>query len=409
MAYTTPGRADELSAPLVQEWNRLIEVEFDRQNAAGPLGRFLARDPAQITNGVVTDTVRWSAAPAEPESCFDTPTARALSNWDVRGRHELHNEYAEYAVVYRFDDQGRRRPKRVEVTTELREYWAMIAEADPEVCLGLARSVLGEPVSMEDLYGPDVGNPLTRTALERRRRFNFYVAGSGGGGQPVQPQGRLNRERALFMTHPINGLDDLIYIVAFGAHPYAVRIGMEMRKASLEEVFIAHEVEYLFCRHADPAAAAGAHAQAFEGRQVAFADPLGIYIQSFAKSRFFVIDSDVDVPDAWVRLSRGKQRLEFGPPDSDPHFLDDIGFEVGGDIHRLQGGFDIAAATEVGPNLVVGPPSRLTPADLDPFFLAEARANILCGESPRCEQLLAFKQAFEAAQTASVGPQVPRA
>ncbi|MBL9022433.1 MAG: hypothetical protein JNL21_09535 [Myxococcales bacterium] len=384
----------------------MIDVEFARQQ---PAGRFLVKDPSTIANGVTTDLVRWSCAPAEPESCFGTSVARALSDWGWRGRQELHNEYAEYSVIYRFDSAGRRRPKRVEITTELREYWVMVATEQPEVVRQMATAVLGSPITMEDLYGDDVGNVDNRSKLERQARFSYYTAGSGGSASPAQPQGWINRERALFMTHPINGLDDLIYIVAFGAHPYAVRTPNGHRRASLEEVFIANGVEYLYCRHADPAAAAGAHKQAYEGRQVAFANPLGVYIQSFAKSRFFVVDTDQDVPDAWVKPSRGKQRLEFGPPDDDPHFLDDIAFEIGGDIHRLSGGFDVVAAIEVGPNLVVGDPSDVTEADLAPYVLpAGTGGTIRCGESARCEDLATFKAAYEAAHPIGMGPQTPR-
>jgi len=55
--------------------------------------------------------------------------------------------------------------------------------------------------------------------------FSTLVAGHGNDGKlvaagvPAQPTGRLNTDNALFMTHPINGLDDLLYIVMFGAKP----------------------------------------------------------------------------------------------------------------------------------------------------------------------------------------------
>jgi len=403
--FKVPGEADALDARLVERWNELVHTEFQSQAK----GRFFVLDPKQIPGGQKTDRVRWSCAPAEPENCFGVPTARMLSDWDWQGRQELHNEYSEYAVIYRFDQAGQRRPKRVEVTTELREYWVMLARQDPELVLKIARDVLGEPVSMEDLYGPDVGDPTRLAAIERERRFNFYTAGSGGNRQPRQPQGRLNRERALFMTHPINGLDDLIYIVAFGAIPWAVGDVDNFRQATLEELFITQEVEHLFCRHADPAAADGAYQQSFNGRQLAFADPLGVYIQSFAQDRFFLVKSDEAVPDAWVRFQRGRQRLVFGPPDEDPRFLDDIGFEVGGDTFQLSGGFDIVAAMEVGPNLVVGSPSALKPDDVRPFLLkVPPQRAIRCGESARCQQLAQFKARYEREHGSGNGPQEPR-
>ena len=50
------------------------------------------------------------------------------------------------------------------------------------------------------------------------------------------------------------------------------------RPATREEIFISQGVEHLACRHADPAAAIGAHEAAWSGATVAFADPLGMYL-----------------------------------------------------------------------------------------------------------------------------------
>ena len=62
------------------------------------------------------------------------------------------------------------------------------------------------------------------------------------------------------MTHPINGLDDLIYIVMFGAHAVRGRAptaGAGRPRATRSSA--SQGVEHLACRHADPAAALGAH------------------------------------------------------------------------------------------------------------------------------------------------------
>ena len=132
--------------------------------------------------------------------------------------------------------------------------------------------------------------------------------------------GRLNTDNALFMTHPINGLDDLLYIVLFGARPYARGDVGDLQPATREQIFREFGVEQLACRHADPAAAMGAHGAAFDGRTVALADPLGMYISSFSEDVFVVQDNPV--PEAWIRWGRGReegfyQRLEFGPDDDD--------------------------------------------------------------------------------------------
>ena len=67
-----------------------------------------------------------------------------------------------------------------------------------------------------------MGRPLRRrrparaeAEAEREIAFGHALGGNGNdahlvqAGVPAQPTGRLNTENALFMTHPINGIDDL--------------------------------------------------------------------------------------------------------------------------------------------------------------------------------------------------------
>jgi hypothetical protein len=156
------------------------------------------------------------------------------------------------------------RPKRVQVTTELREYWVCVAMHDPVALRALTKNVLGLEPAWEDLYG--VGDPLALSVDQRKLAFSTFVAGHGNDrelenlGVPAQPVGELNTDNALFMTHPINGLDDLLYIVLFGAKPYARGDVADPQPATREQIFREFDVEHLACRHADPAAAMGAHA-----------------------------------------------------------------------------------------------------------------------------------------------------
>src|SRR5205823_5114512 len=224
-----------------------------------------------------------------------------------RGRHDVQNEYCDYAVIQGRDSSGKMRRKRVQISTELREYWVTIATADPDKVRELASNVLGFEVSFMDLYGVD--NPKNLSEEERRVTFSTLVAGNGQDptlpkSVPYDPTGRINTDFCLFMSHPINGLDDLIYIVLFGAKPYAQMVAGKREQATREQIFRKYGVEHLACRHADPAAAMGACGAVFEGRTVAFQDPLGMYIKSFARDKFQL--KSKPIPDAWVKFSRGK-------------------------------------------------------------------------------------------------------
>jgi hypothetical protein len=400
LSFDPPGGADQLPEALAVSWNHTIRAAYDALAAPGsPLAtRFFAIDFSEITEPAEA-SVKWFGDPAEPTFCIDATAARELSDWGVRGRHALHNEYCEYAVVHRRDERGRLRPKRVQVTTELREYWVCVAKHDPDAFRRMAEDVLGFAVGWEELYG--VADPDGLTTEQREIAVGHVLAGHGNddrlqqAGVPAQPTGTLNTENALFMTHPINGLDDLIYIVLFGAKPYAVREAGERRPATREEIFVFHHVEQLACRHADPAAALGAHDAAWAGRQVAFANPLGMYLQSFARE-LFLVGGD-PVPDAWVRWSRGKegtyQRLEFGPGDEDGRFLDDIRVAAGASEEPLLGGFQVVQQLEVGPGVLAGPPSAIEEEEYVDLEVDEV--SIACHEAEVCRGIAQLKAEYD--------------
>jgi hypothetical protein len=408
MAYSVPGKADDLGQPLVARWNDTIQATWE--SLADLRSRFMTLDFTELEQPVPA-AIKWFGDPAEPQFCIDEETARNLSDWEVRGRHALHNEYCEYVVVHRRDRSGRLRPKRIQVTSELREYWSTVAVADPDAVRQMATATLGFEPSWEDLYG--VRDPSALDEDAREIAFGHTVAGHGNhqrlqqAGVPAQPTGALNRDNALFMTHPINGLDDLVYIVLFGAHPYTVREGGSRRAATRQEIFIAEGVEHLACRHADPAAAVGAHAAAMAGRTVAFADPLGMYLQSLAQDLFLV--GDEVVPDDWVRWGRGqegmRQRLEFGPGDDDAEFLDDIVVAEGASEEPLTGGYQLLKQMEIGPRVLAGAPSTVREREFKDLDVPNP--TIECREADVCDVMATLKAEFDREQgQARVAPRI---
>jgi hypothetical protein len=398
MVYNVPGRADSLSPELVNKWNETIQAAYvSLQSDFG--SRFFTLDPSTLTDSIPAP-IKWFGNPAEPDFCLGAEVAQQLSDWGVRGRHVLHNEYCEYRIIERADATGRMRPKRVQVTTELREYWVSVAKYEPQAVRAMVQSVLGFEPAWEDLYG--VSDPLTLTEEQREIAFSTLVAGHGNdnklaaAGVPSQPTGKLNTDYALFMTHPINGLDDLLYIVMFGAKPYASGTASSPKQATREQLFREFGVEHLACRHADPNAAMGALGAAFNGHTVAFADPLGMYIRTFTKNVFLF--KGEPIPDSWVRLSRGPseemcQRLEFGPGDDEPEFLDDITVAIGDNEDPLIGGFQIVQQMEVGPLVIIGQP---TPVAENEYVILSANDDpIQCQEARVCQTIKSLKQEYD--------------
>lgn len=391
MAYEVPGRADNVSADVLNAWNAAINREHRRQMDNGLGSRFFSIDPAAIPNSKTVDSVKWFANPAEPEFCIDATAARQLSDWGARGRANVQNEYCEYAVIFATDSEGKRRPKRVEITTELREYWLIVATLDPDLMLRMATEVLGFTPPFADLYGAD--DPHAMTPQQRMSAFTRLVAGAPG--QP--PTGKINTEHALFMTHTINGLDDLVYVVMFGALPYAKATGGGVpKKATRDEIFRAAGATHLACRHADPGAAMGAYEQVFEGRTIALANPLGMYIRPFSTEDFQF--KGAEIPQRWVRSSRGQgnlvQHIVFGPDDADDAFLDEIKLVEGEQEQELTGGYQIVKQLEVGPLVVVGQPSEIARGE---FRIIQANSQqILCQQADICQLMRTLKAAYDA-------------
>ncbi len=290
---------------------------------------------------------------------------------------------------------------------------------EPEFLRETVRSVLGIMPAFTDLYGPQGGQPDALTARQRRLLFATYVSGNlrsqelMDAGVPDSPIGDINTKNVLFMSHGINGLDDLIYIVAFGARPYAVRQGGTFRRATLHEMFRSQDAIQLACRNADPGAAQAAYDQVvrsidaatgrFRGAEIAFANPLGMYINAFIDGDFKF--NGKAVPAHWIIRRRGSagmfQRLELGPPDDEPHFLDDISVEeIAGQPQPLTSGYLIVKRIEVGPNVVIGPVKDFN----RPLVTVPANSAALdCANADICTFVRREQAAYEAART-SAGP-----
>jgi hypothetical protein len=404
MPYDVPGRANSLSAELLGHWNDEITRTFE--GMADRHTRFFSIDFEALDAPAAVDTVKWPGDSAEAAFCIDERTAQVLSDWGKEGRHGLHNEYCEYAVVTATEDSGKVRPKRVQVTTELREYWVTIAMHDPDRARELALEVLGVEPPWEDLYGVPDPDPLS--PQERKEAFSRQVAGHGNDeelqkrGVPADPEGRLNNESALFMAHPINGLDDLIFIVRFGARPFAKRVDRNHVRASKDEIFATSRPD-LACRHADPAAALGAYGAAFVGKQVAFANPLGMYIREPNLDVFRYRGETI--PKEWANLGRGnpgmRQRLEFGPRDDDDAFLDEITVSVGATDEPMVGGHQLIRELEVGPLVLVGSGE---PVSDDEFIEVNAVDQpIACNEASVCRAIRELKERHDKDEPGPLG------
>lgn len=397
--YDAPGRADALGPALREQWNtRIVKVFDDVDQALGgdPKARFLRRDPRALKDAK-RRAVEWPSDPLQATVCAGRPavgsTAQALCDWGAPARPALHREYCEYVVVP--DRRDPRRPKRVEITTELREYWLCVATHAPDQVRGMATETLGlgrEP-SWEELYG--FADPHDRSPEERAQGFLAVLAGTD-----ADPTGRLNTDRALFMRSSINDLDDVLGIAMQGARLFAARVDGGLRPASWEEILASLKRQDLACNHADPTILLGVQARAFDGEEVALEDPIGIYIQPPNLEVFSYRDEPI--PEDWVRLGRGRpgmyQRLVFGPPDDHEACLDDITVAAGTGAEPLSGGYQLLREITVEVRLVV---ARRAVGEEAEVRIIEAEASpSSCGTDGLCasiEKLASLKAETEGA------------
>lgn len=407
MSYDAPGHADELSDELRARWNETIVRAYASQTASLK-SRFFTLDRASLRNPQPSAAITWPGDPAKPAYCVGEADARALSDWGLTGRRAVQLEYCEYMAVSARDATGALRPKRIEITTEFREYWACVAMHDPDLVRSMAAQVLGEQPSWADLYG--VADPHALSVEQREIAFGHACAGHGNdrrlrvAGVPAQPTGRLNMERALFMTHPINGIDDLIYVAIFGAHAYAVSDRDQRRQASADDVFSALQVGHLACNHADPTISMGVYDRVFHGKQAAFANPLGMYIRAPNLDVFSYRGEPL--PADWSRLGRGRpgshQRLVFGPPDEHEAFLDDITLSVGASDEPLTGGYQLLRELEIGPLLEFGDADPIAESEWE--LLEPAAATIACDDAESCKPVRDLLARLEAERAGRAAP-----
>jgi hypothetical protein len=397
-----PGRADSLSPELRERWRAHVDAVYARFLRAYP-SRFFRRSASELKNPTPL-AVKWFADPLLPKRIFGEDTARQLCDWDIEGRYGLHDEYCEFHVTYAVDDAGRVRPKRVEISTELREYWLLVAEHDPNAVRAMATDVLGFEPRWRDLYG--VNNPFSLSPRARSLRFARQVAGHGGdtqSGLPAQPVGALNREHLLFMAVSVNGLDDLFFIHMFGSPLYSVRTADGVRPATRDEIFLQRSRPDLACRHSDPEAALTCQDAVQQGRPLAFADPVGLYLHSFSREKFYYRDDLL--PERWVRWRRGQpgmfQRLEIGPGDDEPAFLDEVVLSEGAHDEPVTGGYQIARNVEVGPLVVAGDAEPVLPEDH--VLLRAGTERVDCSRGTAIDKMKALKERYDAAHTPRTG------
>lgn len=275
--------------------------------------RYLDLDPdPQATEVTGPD---WSGLPIRVASCLGSrEEALRLLDWrgeaGDEGRRRLQEDYLEWRVV-----RGLRGEIcRVELTTELPDYWRELAAQNPEETLRLVAEFADEPsVPAAAVYGDHAPFVTDSTPEGRETAFADTM---------LPPEGRspynCGAKAICCMVQATNTLRDLLRLTVGAAQPRAVNdevTGRLRRMTAAEAIPLVHAA--VLGRSSDPVLVERLERLAYEGRRIGFDDPLGVYIQGFEHGRLRQPDG-TPVPAEWFRFSRG-----LGPdeaPDSRPRY-----------------------------------------------------------------------------------------
>jgi hypothetical protein len=314
-------------------------------------------------------TLGWPAFPARIAGALGTREAMEEldrhdpTSGDLGRQHQ--EEYLEWRLLRR---EGK--PVGIEMTTELRDYWTLLAAHEPEQVLALAGRFAGErgEAPAAAVFGIGREEVLAATPGERGLAFQrnmLPVEVSGASKWSFSP---YNDGRAAIccMVQRSNDLTAMLKLALSAARPLVVvdPLTGRHRYPSGGEAIAALAVSAEDGRNSDPLIVERLVRFVTEGRKVGLDDPVGVYIGQIQLHELAQPDGE-DVPEDWLELSRGTpaegatdgrsraQRLELRLPDDADFSLADLIVRRSGE--NLRFGAQLAALVEVCAYVRTGP------------------------------------------------------
>lgn len=308
---------------------RTSECLGEAKRVVGPNPYVVDKPDERASNATLVD---WVGFPVRVAECVTRQRALELldgnSSDHGEGPRSLQEEYIEWRVVR--DDVGLR---RVELTTELSDYWRVLAAYEPRRTLELVAAFARQAaVSAESVYGGC--DPLAPSTTPEEREAAFATAMLSTEAPSAYNDGR---EAICCMVEPTNSLHALMRLVIAST---GVRLTRDYHTGRLRCLSSREAIPSLggaaqAGRHSDPVLVERLMRLAYEGRLVAFADPIGVYIQSVERTRLRTPDGAL-VPAEWFSFQRGLspaessdgharwQRLTFEVPVESGLTIDDL-------------------------------------------------------------------------------------
>ena len=384
---TEPRTEDELGPGGWHAWREHVARTFREaaEGVADGLHRqnLLTRPDERQPHRTVVD---WTGLPLRVTECLGRSRALRLLDWFAEGRRPLQEEYVEWRVLR--SDRGIR---RVELTTELPDYWRVLAAYEPQRVLELVAEFAGVArVPASAAYG-DL-DPWSARATEEAREAAF-AATMLGGSSPYND----GRTAICCMVQETNTLYALLRLALLATEARVVRDAASdrLRCLTCDEAIPLLDGAARGGRASDPVLVERLGRLAYEGRLIAFEEPPAVSIQSVQHTRLRTPHGE-PVPPDWFTFGRGCgserptawQRLTLEVPVG-------AGFCVGDLVdvateEPIHFGGQVAELVQVAVVVRVGDRDVVPVGKLEPTELAEAVADAL-----GCEELRAELTAFE--------------
>jgi hypothetical protein len=278
--FSPPGHLNELTADGLEQWSSDLSKWFD-DAARGPTGNHADSPRAQFFNPVRTDiaddakeaSVFWFAFPRTVH--VSTPVDH--DRWDKADSDRgVQDEYCEWAVERNPPTKGK--IERVTFSSEVPEYWDLLAKDNPDRLLALYRELASPDVQIDHLLD---------------RGGNYVRKNQWNSGPEVAP---------VHMTQRSNKLTAAIELAAA-----ATIVRMEGEELLTSEQRLINCSNYgVNTRNSDPHIGASINELARDHHaDVTLADPPGLYINDFTPAGFKTPDG-TDARTYW-NFTRGEK------------------------------------------------------------------------------------------------------
>ena len=290
---TPPGGLDDLTARGRRSWSQLVSTMLAREAAGdtsvpndSPRLQFFDLRGATLGDDAARKVMRWGAF---PRKLAREPQPQRWVLGDDRNRQE---EYCEWAA----ERDGKGRILRAFFTTEVPEYFRLLARDDPDRLLDTYRLHVSPAVRRRDLFS-------SNGAYREHNEWNL--------------------RGAMHMIQRNNTLGAAVLLVAQATIVRARPGGGLMANANeLIRCGVAADID----RNSDPLIVGDVNELARQGAAVTLDDPIGLYLDAFPTSGWKAPD-DADPGEFW-EVTRGAGahalRAVFSVPAERGYTVSDI-------------------------------------------------------------------------------------